>query len=395
MPDESRRVVPLLSYGFRPFFLLGAIFAPLGIAALLLGLGGVVEWPTDALPPFRWHGHEMIFGFVATALAGFLLTAVPTWTGTPPTAGRTLGALAALWVAGRIVVAPPLGLHATAAVLLDLAFFPALIAALAMPLIRTRNLRNLPFLLVLTLLFGADLLFHAVQAGRLASLPFDPLRFAANLVMLMIVIVGGRIVPAFTRNALIREGVGSGIRAAPWIDRAAISATGGVVVVDVVAQDTAASGAVAAAAAALLAVRLARWEGLRTLRMPIVWILHAGYAWVVVALALKASWLLAGVGWAANWLHALTAGAFGTMILAVTTRVALGHSGRPLRVRPAIVWAYALVIAGAAVRVWGAALPITYVHALACAMLLWGAAFVLFAVVYMPVLAGPRADQSA
>src|SRR5690606_25317134 len=128
-----------------------------------LGLAGAVTWPGDGLPPFRWHGHEMIFGFVVTAVAGFLLTAVPTWTGTRAVSGWPLAGLAGLWLAGRIVVAPPVGLSAGPAVLLELLFLPALAAVLAVPLIRRRNLRNLPFLLVLGLLFVSDLLFHGVQ----------------------------------------------------------------------------------------------------------------------------------------------------------------------------------------------------------------------------------------
>jgi uncharacterized protein involved in response to NO len=393
VPDASARVAPFLSYGFRPFFLLGGIWTPLALVILLLALVGSVNWPGEALPLFRWHGHEMIFGFAVTAIAGFLLTAVPTWTGTPAVAGRPLAGLAALWVAGRIAVFPSFGLHATPAVLLELLFLPALMTVLAVPLIRTRNWRNMPFLLVLALLFTADLLFHGIHLGLIQPLAFDPLRFAVNLVMLMIVIIGGRIIPAFTRNALVASGKGSSIAPEPRLERASIAAAVAVVTVDVAAPASVTAGAAAAAAAVLIAARLARWEGLRARGMPIVWILHAGYAWLVVALALKALWLVADVAWASNWLHALTAGAFGTMILGVATRVALGHTGRPLVVRRAIVLAYALVMLGAALRVFGAALPVTYTHALVSALALWAAAFSIFVLVYFPALTGPRADR--
>src|SRR5690606_20575884 len=184
-------------------------------------------------------------------------------------------------------------------------------------------------------------------------------------------VIGGRIVPAFTRNALVAAGRESSIRPSPWLDRVSIAAVVLAVAAGAASPDSAAAGATAGVAALLLAARLACWQGWRALDMPIVWILHAGYAWLVIALALKALWLLAGVPWAANWLHALTAGAFGTMILGVMTRVALGHTGRRLVVRRPIVVAYGLVIAGAAVRVFGHVLPLDYVHVLACAALLW------------------------
>ncbi|HEX7079735.1 MAG TPA: NnrS family protein [Gammaproteobacteria bacterium] len=389
---SSRGIGVVFSYGFRPFFLLAAAWAPIALVALFLGLRGAA-WPADALPLFRWHGHEMLFGFVAAAIAGFLLTAAPTWTGTRAISGAPLAALAALWIAGRVVASPLTGLHSTPAVLVDLLFFPSLAAALAPPLIRTRNVRNYPFLVMLGLLFVADLLFHAVALGWVGALPFDPLRFAANLVLVMVVVVGGRIVPAFTRNALVRAGRGSSIAPAPLLERASLVAVAAVVVGDLVVPGTFAAGLVAAIAAVLLGARLARWEGLRAVRMPIVFVLHVGYAWLVVALALKAVWLTSMSPWAANWLHAQTAGAFGTMILAVTTRVALGHTGRPLVVHPAITAAYGLVVLGALVRVLGpAVLPISTLHALGCAMLLWAGAFVVFLGVYVPILLGPRAD---
>lgn len=392
---ESRSaafVRTFLSYAFRPFFLLAAIWAVLALVQTLVALAGA-GWAIDALPLFRWHGHEMIYGFVAAAIAGFLLTAAPTWTSTKPVLGLPLAGLVLLWIAGRVVVNPLTGLHATPAVILDLAFFPVLAAVLAVPLVRTRNLRNYPFVLMLALLFAADAAFHAFSAGWLA-LSFDPLRAAANLVLAIVVVVGGRIIPAFTRNALVRERVGSAIRPAPWLERASLAAIAGVVVVDVAAPETAVAGWVAAVAAVSIAARLARWEGHRTLRMPIVLILHVGYGWVAAALALKAVSLLAQAPWAANWLHAQTAGVFGTMILAVTTRVALGHTGRPLVVHPAITVAYALVVAGALVRVLGPGLlPLGAVHVLACAMVLWAGAFAIFLAIYAPILLGPRVQS--
>ena len=381
----------LFSYGFRPFFLLAAAWAAFAVLSLLAGLA-LGAWPTDALPLTRWHGHEMLFGFVAASIAGFLLTAVPAWTGARPISGRALAALSGLWLAGRAAMSPWLGLQSTPWLLLDAAFFPVLALVLAVPLVRTRNYRNLQFLLMLALLTSANALFVSVQLGWSAPVAFDPLRLAANLVLLMIVVVGGRIIPAFTRNALLKSGQPCALTPQPWLDRASFAAVAAVIVADVARPDTALAGWLAALAALLLAARASRWRGHRTLRMPIVWILHAGFAWLYVALALKAAWLIGHVPWAANWLHALTAGAFGTMTLAVMTRVALGHTGRELVVPRAIVAAYALVIAGAALRVVAAGLSAYSVQALAAAGLLWAAAFAVFLVVYAPILVTQRPD---
>ncbi|HSC14878.1 MAG TPA: NnrS family protein [Gammaproteobacteria bacterium] len=381
------------SYGFRPFFLLAAGWAAF---ALLTLLGGVASgaWPGDALPLVRWHAHEMLFGFVAASIAGFLLTAVPTWTGSRPISGWALAALAVLWLAGRTAMSPWLGMQGTPWLLLDAAFFPALAVVLAVPLLRTRNYRNLQFLFILTLLTGADALFVSTQLGWFAPAPFDPLRFSVNLILLMITVVGGRIIPAFTRNALLKSGMRCTFTPLVWLDRASLAAVAAVVVADIARPDSAFAGWLAALAAALLAARASRWHGHRTLRMPIVWILHAGFAWLYVALALKAVWLLGHASFAAHWLHALTAGAFGTMTLAVMTRVALGHTGRELVVARPIAAAYVLVIAGAALRVVGpAALSAHYVQVLAAAGVLWAAAFVIFLTVYVPILVAPRIDD--
>lgn len=381
----------LLDYGFRPFFLLAGLWAIVPMA-VLLGSVSTGAWPAGAIPLFTWHGHEMIFGFVAAAIAGFLLTAVPSWTGTQRVTGYPLMGLAALWVLGRIA---PMPLPEPAAMpirLLALAFFPALALMLAAPLVRSRNVRNLPFLVFLGLLFLADLLFYGTHAGWFAAPPFDPLRLAVNTVLLMVVIVGGRIVPAFTRNTLhaMQRPVPYSL---PWVHALAIVTAASVLVGDLVAQDSVGSGVLAGLAAVLLGICLSTWQGWRTLDIPLLWVLHAGFAWLIVGLALKAAWLLGGYGWAMNWMHALTAGTFGTMILGVTTRAALGHTGRPLVAPRPIVPAYLLVTAAAVLRVWGTWLvPDRYWQVLTLSVVLWIAAFAAFVLVYTPILLRPRVD---
>ena len=390
--SASHRRIVLFSYGFRPFFLLAGLWAIVPMLTLLWSRGAN-NWPIDTIPLFRWHAHEMIFGFVSAAIAGFLLTAVPTWTGQPALSGLRLAALVVVWLGARIAMSPLMDLPAALAMPLGVAFFPALACALAVPLFRARKIANTAFLVFLSLLFVADLLFNARLHGIVGPLPFDSLRMALNIVLLMVVIIGGRIIPAFTQAALRRLGRPVETTAPSWLNVAAISVVALLVAADLFAQDTILSGLLAALAALLLLARLAHWQGHRTVDVPLLWVLHLGYAWVVVALALKALWLLTGSDWAVNWMHALNSGALGTMILAVMTRVALGHTGRELEVSKAIGIAYLLVSIAAAMRVWGpVALPGHFWAMIDIAAGLWTISFAIFLVVYCPVLLRPRAD---
>lgn len=391
MNPAARTRPALLAGGLRPFFLLAGLQAVVTVAVLVTALHAGT-WPADALPLTRWHGHEMLLGLVAAAIAGFLLTAVPGWTGREPYAGAPLAALALLWLAGRLALAPGVPLPGWLAAAVDLAFFPALAVALATPLIRAGQARNLGFLAILAGLFLANLGFHLSARGGVA-LPFDPLLATVDLIAVLVAVVGGRIVPAFTLNALAARGVGTAVRPKPWLDRLAIAALVLVLAGDLVFPATAAAGVLAGAAALLHAWRLTRWQGHRTLHTPLLWVLHLGYAWLPAGLALKATWLLTGAPPAANWLHALTAGCFATMILAVMTRAALGHTGRALVAPRPMVAAYLLLTAGALMRVLAPALaPGAYLAAVGLAGTLWGLAFALFVVVYAPILLGARVD---
>jgi uncharacterized protein involved in response to NO len=388
----ERHVAVLLRYGFRPFFLLAGIAAivPVVVVAWVFAGGNI---PFTGWNPFAWHAHELLFGFLSAAIAGFLLTAVPSWTGTKPVSGLPLLGLVILWVLGRAAALPLPDPLAVLLVLPALAFFPALAAAIAVPLIKSGKQRNLPFIVFLALLFLADAALQMERLGWLTPVPFDATRLGINTVMLMVVIVGGRIVPAFTRSALAQMGRPAPIEPAPWLDVTAVLAAAAIVVADLIAPAGQASGILAAVTAVLLAARLARWYGWRTLRVPLLWVLHVGYGWLVVALALKASWLLGGAVWGINWMHALTAGAFATMILAVTTRAALGHTGRPLVASHTTTLAYLLVTAAAVLRVWGSPLLPTYSQLMVgLAALLWTAAFSIYLFHYAPMLTRPRVD---
>ncbi len=379
------------AYGFRPFFLLAGLYAA-GSVAAWIWLFPRGATPMSSLPAPLWHGHEMIFGFVAAAIGGFMLTAVPNWTGERGFSGRPLVVLTLLWLAGRIAFATGGALPAELVMATDLLFMPALLFVLT-PLIRRSSNRNWLLLLVLVAFWSGDVVFaYAVLSGQ-AEVASAALRGSLNLVLLLITLIGGRIIPAFTGNALRRRGITVSMPSSRVLQVGVLVLTAGYVFADTAAPSSKVTGGIAAAAALAHFVRLSGWQGLRSWREPIVWILHAGYLWLPVGLALKACHVLAGAAWAVHWQHALGAGAAATMIMAVMTRAALGHTGRPLHVSRLIVVAYVSLLASVLLRVFGApVLQLQYASTITIAGALWVLAFLLYGGVYVPILVAPRAD---
>ena len=379
--------VALFAYGFRPFFLLAGIHATLAIPWWIASLYHAAPSP-GTLSNLAWHAHEMLYGFAAAAIAGFLLTAVPSWTGRRGYAGPPLAALVLLWLAGRLAMLLAAGPANAWAAAIDLAFFPALAFMLLPALLRSGARRNLVFILLLALLFAANLQFHlSADNGS------PPLLLGLNTILFLLTLIGGRVLPAFTSATLKMRGLDVKIGQHRIIDTVSLFAVGIVLLTDLLTPGSAYAGAAAAAGALLLAMRLARWQGHRCLDEPLLWVLHAAYAWLPLALALKAAALL-GLPVPANaWVHALTAGAMATMIIGIMSRAGLGHTGRALVAPPAMSVAYLLLTGAALVRVFGplfqpAMSP--WWHAAAAA--LWSLAFLLFVVVYAPILCRPRAD---
>lgn len=390
MAKPVRKLVPF-AYGFRPLFLLAGWYAVVAIGVwlwLYAGAGG----PFAGLPPQLWHGHEMLFGFVAAAIAGFMLTAVPSWTGSRGFAGTPLLLLSLIWLAGRVAMFAGDAIPGWMLAVAELAFLPALAILLLPALLRATN-RNTPLLGVLAALWAADAVFvYGLLQGR-PALAAAALYSALNVILLLVTVIGGRIVPAFTGNALRRRAECAELASFAWLDRFVIVAMVAVIVVDILVPAGPAAGMVALAAGLGQAARLAGWRGWRTVAEPIVWILHAAYLWLPVGLLLKAAWLLGGAGWAVHWLHALGAGAAGTMILAVMSRASLGHTGRELRVAPLVTAGYLALILAVFVRVFGPAwLPLGYTTTVAIAGGLWLTAFLAYSIVYTPVLLQPRVD---
>lgn len=382
----------VLGAGFRPFFLLAAATAAIAVPLWLAQVAGRVAVPT-AFDPVTWHGHEMLFGFAQAAIAGFLLTAVPNWTGRMPIQGWGLGALAILFVAGRVAVACSAVIGPAPAAVIDVAFPLALLAALAREIVAGSNWRNLPILGALGLFAAANGLTH-VEALAWADTGALGLRLGIAVAITLISLVGGRIIPSFTRNWLVKRGASA--LPAPFgpLDAAAMAATAVALVSWAVVPDAAAVPALLGVAGVANLVRVARWQGHHTLSEPLVWVLHAGFLWVPIGLLLLAASPFVAALAPSTGLHALTGGAIATMILAVSTRATLGHTGRGLSADRRTSLIYALVVASAAARVAAGVSVDASAALLALAGAAWVAAFALFLIVYGPMLLAPRANEA-
>jgi uncharacterized protein involved in response to NO len=382
----------VLCAGFRPFFLLAGLWAAIAVPLWLTALGGHATLPT-AFDPVTWHGHEMLFGFAHAAMAGFLLTAVPNWTGRMPIQGWGLGVLALLFVAGRLAVACS-GKIGPAAPAIDLAFPLMLLTALTREVVAGSNWRNLPMLAALSLFAAANGLTHLEALGW-ANTGTLGLRLGTAVVIVLIGLVGGRIIPSFTRNWLAKRG--SATLPAPFdrVDVAALVATIVALVTWAFVPTSAAVSPLMAIAGAANLVRVARWQGHRTFAEPLVWVLHVGFLWVPIGLGLMAiSPFLPAIAPSAA-LHALTGGAIATMILGVSTRATLGHTGRELRADRRTTLIFSLAVVSALARIVAGFSPDAYLPLLALAGAAWFAAFALFLLVYGPMLVAPRAAATS
>jgi uncharacterized protein involved in response to NO len=387
----KRPAFALFAYGFRPFFLAVGVYAVLGLIAWLW-IYTTGAQPLPSQPAQLWHGHEMLYGFVGAAIAGFLLTAVPSWTSARGFAGRPLILLAALWLTGRLAFAAAAVLPLTIVAVCELAFIPVLAGLLAPALLRARN-RNSPLLLVLVSIWLTDVVFMYALMRDDVLLARTTLLVAIDIVLLLVTVIGGRIVPAFTASALRARGLATDLRTSRWIDGIVIAAMIAVVLVDIIDPWHQVAGAVAAVAAIAHAWRLIGWRSWRTLDEPLVWSLHLAYAWLPAGLAMKALYLSGNAAWAAHWLHALTIGVAAAMILAVMTRASLGHTGRPLSASRLIGSAYILLSLAAVMRVFAPPLaPGAYQWSVVAAGTLWICAFAIFIVIYTPILLRPRID---
>jgi len=380
---------------FRPFFLGLAIHAALSVPWWVLVWLGILPAPAW-LVPMWWHAHEMLFGLVAAAIAGFLLTASPVWTGGPALSGRPLAALVALWIAGRAVVAAAGVLPVWLVAVVDAAFLPAVALAVLRTLWGSGQTRNYAVVGIVLALAAANGLVHAEALGLATGTAGRGLRFAVDLVVVLILVVAGRITPAFTQNALRRRGVDRPVRTHPWLGALAIASAAALALATPILGRTPVIGLLALIAGLAAGARLVGWQTWQIRTDPLLWSLHAGSAWVAAGLVLVGVSDLAAVLPPTAGLHALTAGAMGATILAVMTRVGLGHTGRPLVLPRGAIWIYVLVHAGAVARVTATLVLGEGQRALLVGSgLAWAGAFGLFALRYGAILTRPRPTPDA
>ncbi len=377
----------VLSYGFRPFFLAGAGWAAVAVALWLPMLAGRLSLPT-AFVPMEWHAHELIYGYVPAVVAGFLLTAVPNWTGRLPVVGARLLALFVVWVAGRVAVMVSSMIGPGIAAIIDLSFLAFLGSVIAREILAGRDLRNLKVLLLVVLLFAGNALFH-FEASHRSGTHFG-MRTGIAATVLLIMLIGGRIIPSFTRNWLAKREAGRLPEPFGRFDVAVMILSGTALAFWTVAPGHGLTAFATAFAAVFNGWRLVRWAGERTTEEPLVLILHVAFLFIPVGFALVAIGIARpDVVTQSGALHAWTAGAIGLMTLAVMTRASLGHTGRPLKATPAIHALYLGALVAVVSRIIAAfdfmREPMLYLSATA-----WVVAFAGFVLVYAPLLLRSR-----
>ena len=377
----------ILNLGFRAFYTLAAVFAVVAIALWLVSYTGMAQFGAYLQGVF-WHSHEMVFGFSVAVITGFLFTAVRNWTGQPTPIGAMLGAIALLWIAPRVLLA--YGVDGIG-IILDVLFLPAVTIAVAIPIFRSANQRNYKVVGILAVMAVLHFVFHLALGGELpASLSRTSLFAVIDVITILFAVVGGRVIPAFTRNAV----PGSDPVYKQWVEVAAF----GLLVL--LALTTLASGqmvlspwlpaGLAFMAAAAHAIRLALWQPGVTLNNPLLWMMPVAYSWLPVALLLRG---LAGLGMAlpGTWIHALTAGALTSLMVAMMMRSTLGHTGRKLVARRADLAVFLLLQLAVVLRILAGVVG-DYRTMTLMAGIAWMAAFATFLLRYGPMLLRPRAD---
>lgn len=382
----------LLAHPFRSFFLATGVY---GVMAMAVWLGFFwFSWPVPVGgSPFTWHSHEMLYGLVSAATAGFLLTAMCNWTGAKPLQGRALLAFVLLWVAGRCVMWLAGWLPLWLVAVVDLAFLLVLVIYVAFVVVRYQNRRNYILVAVVMMLFiGNSLMHYGAATGAIKWLRMGQ-QHGLDVVTLMMIIVAGRITPSFTANWLKNNG-DAAVKLSQWaiIERLSLASVALLLPLGWFGAPPALVGAVALLAGALNAIRLVGWRGWCVLREPLLWILHLAYLWIIVALLLRGASGFVSTIPPTVWQHAMGVGAIASLILGVMTRVTMGHTGRPLKLLRFAVLIYMAISFSAVARVLVAAEILDFRAGTALAGGLWMFAFGLFVALYAPALTRPRVD---
>ena len=377
----------LFALGFRPFFLFAGLSSLLLIMSWLMVLAGGKNI-TEYYSGNYWHSHEMLFGFVAAVAAGFLLTAVRNWTGIQTLRHTPLALLALLWLLGRLLPLSLWSLPGWLIAIVDISFLPAVALAIAVPLRAKSQFSNYIFPVLLLMMTLANLLTHLQYLNLTENTANIGISLMLYLVVTLIMIMGGRVIPFFSERGVS----GLQIQSWPLIEKIAPYSIGAVALVASFIPDSMVLTPVALFAAGVHGVRIYGWYDKKIWSVPMVWILQLGYVWLVVGLLLLALTPLA-IGSREFAVHALTAGGIGLITLGMMARVALGHSGREIAASRPVFWAFVLISLAPVFRViLPLLMPDWYLPSLMLSGGLWAAAFLLFSLVYLPILIRPRID---
>ena len=383
---RGAKIFTIFSYGFRPFFLLSGIFAALAVAIWIPEFYGDIAIRT-AFSPIAWHAHEMLYGYLSAAMVGFLLTAIPNWTGRLPVQGRALTVLAGLWVLGRLVASVSQLTGWLAAMVVDCSFLLIVLGVIAREIIAGKNLKNFKVAALVAVVLIGNVVFH-MEARNYGSIE-NGMRIGIAGMILLVMVIGGRIIPSFTQNWLARQPAGRMPVAFNRFDVAIIAVSAIALLCWIIFPDNIATGEVLAAAGVLHFLRLARWAGDRTWSDRLVLILHVAYLFVPIGFWLLAASILFGIPRSAA-IHAWTIGTMASLTLAVMTRATLGHTGRPLQANFGTQIVYGAVVTAAISRVGASLFTSQSDVLLQLSALVWIVAFATFVIVYGPMLVRPK-----
>ena len=379
---------PILQNSFRPFFIVAGIWATLAVPFWILNYFGLLI-VADNFDILLWHQHEMLYGFIAAAITGFILTAIPNWTGRLPIKNKPLGFLVFLWIVGRIGFLTITIFDVKVTALMDLPFLIVLVLVILREIVSGKNWRNLPVIILISLFTLGNILVHLQLLDVIESAELG-IRLSIFVLSILLALIGGRIVPSFTRNWLSQNQVNRFPSRAGIFDKVCLVSLVVFVIAQIITPYHQLTSLLALLAGLLHGIRLIRWKVWLTLSEPLIWILHVGYMWLSVALVLIG---LAGltdfVPYTSSY-HALTIGAFSTMILGVMTRVSLGHTGRTLKATFGTTTIYVFITIASVLRVSESFLNDSRNLILSFSGIFWTLSFALFVFIYFPILTQPR-----